>query len=169
MRDNVPFAGKMEIYLFRHGIAEDGRPGRSDSVRELTEEGRKKVAEVVRLARKSGIQPTMILTSPYVRARQTAEIAAQELEYKEELFSTEALVPHSSPQEVWNEIRDHANQAALLLASHEPLLGHTVAYLLNAPSLMVEMKKAAMVRIDVESLRAAPHGILRWMIVPKMA
>jgi hypothetical protein len=44
-----------------------------------------------------------------------------------------------------------------------------VAYLLNAPSLRVEMKKAALVRIDLESLRAAPHGVLRWMLLPKMA
>jgi phosphohistidine phosphatase len=159
----------MEIYLFRHGIAEDGKPGRSDSARELTDEGREKTAEVVRLALKCGVRPTMILTSPYVRARQTATIAAEELGYHGPVLAAEALVPHSSPEDVWKEIRDHANETSVLLASHEPLLGRTVAFLLNSPNLQVEMKKAAMVRIDVELLRAAPHGILRWMIVPKMA
>lgn len=124
---------------------------------------------VVRLARKSDVRPTMMLSSPYMRARQTADIAARELDYKGHIIETEALVPHSSPENVWREIRDHADQPAILLASHEPLLSHTVAYLLNSPALRVEMKKAALVRIDVESMRVAPHGILRWMIVPKLA
>jgi len=158
----------MELYLFRHGIAEDGRPGRPDSARELTDEGRRKTADVVKLARKSGAQPTLILTSPYARARQTAQIAADELGYKGHVLPIDSLVPHSSPENVWKDIRDHADEAAILLAGHEPLLSYTVAYLLNAPSLRVEMKKAALVRIDLESLRAAPHGILRWMIVPRM-
>jgi phosphohistidine phosphatase len=158
----------MELYLFRHGIADDGRPGRPDSARELTDEGRKKTAEVVRLARKAGVRPSLILTSPYARARQTAQIAAEELGYDGHVLPVDSLVPHSSPENVWKDIRDHADQASILLASHEPLLSHTVAYLLNSPSLRVEMKKAGLVRIDIESLRAAPHGILRWMIVPKM-
>lgn len=158
----------MEIYLFRHGIAEEGKPGRPDSSRELTDEGRRRTADVVRLARKAGVQPTMILSSPYARAQQTAKVAAEELGYEGHILQTEALVPHSSPESVWKEIGDHADEAAVLLASHEPLLSHTVAYLLNSPALRVEMKKSAMVRIDMESLRAAPHGILRWMIVPRM-
>jgi phosphohistidine phosphatase len=159
----------MEIYLFRHGIAEDARPGSPDSSRELTDEGRRRTAEVVRLARKAGARPALIVSSPYARARQTAKIAAQEFEYDGHIPQSEALVPHSSPESVWKEIRDYADEPAVLLASHEPLLGYTVAYLLNSPALRVEMKKSAMVRIDVESLRAAPHGILRWMIVPRMA
>jgi phosphohistidine phosphatase len=159
----------MEIYLFRHGIAEEGQPGGSDSSRELTDEGRKRTSEVVRLARKAGARPTLIVSSPYARARQTAKIAAEELGYEGHILQSEALVPHKSPEDVWKEIRDHADEPAVLLAGHEPLLGHAVAYLLNSPALRVEMKKAAMVRIDVESLRAAPHGILRWMIVPRMA
>jgi phosphohistidine phosphatase len=159
----------MELYLFRHGIAEDGKPGRPDSARELTDEGREKTADVAKLAWKAGFRPSLVLTSPYARARQTAQIAAEEVGYKGPVLPVDSLVPHSSPENVWKDIRDHGGEAAILLASHEPLLGHTVGYLLNSPSLRVEMKKAAMVRIDIDSLRAAPHGILRWMIVPKMA
>jgi phosphohistidine phosphatase len=159
----------MEIYLFRHGIAEDAKPGRPDSARELTDEGRRKTADVLKLARKAGVLPTLILTSPYARARQTAQIAADELGYEGHILPIDSLVPHSSPENVWKDIRDHGHEQAILLAGHEPLLSYTVAYLLNAPSLRVEMKKAALVRIDLESLRAAPHGVLRWMLLPKMA
>jgi hypothetical protein len=46
-------------------------------------------------------------------------------------------------------------------------MGKLVAYLLQSPSLLVDMKKSAMVRIDVESFGSVPRGVLRWMIVPK--
>jgi phosphohistidine phosphatase len=168
MSDNVPATTIMEIYLFRHGIAEDGEPGQPDSARQLTDEGRKKTADVLKLARKSGVRPTLILTSPYIRARQTAAIAADELGYKHEVLNVDSLVPHGSPEKVWSDIRDHGGEAAILLAGHEPLMNRIVAYLLNSPALRVEMKKAALIRIDVDSIGAAPHGTLRWMIVPRM-
>jgi phosphohistidine phosphatase len=162
----------MELYLFRHGIAEDGDPGSPDSARELTDDGREKAAAVVKMARKTGVRPSLILTSPYVRARQTAQIAADELAFEGDILNIDSLVPHSSPEKVWQSIRDHADETAILLAGHEPLLSQLVAWLLNAPSLRVEMKKAALVRIDVEAPRAGrvgpPHGVLRWMMIPKM-
>jgi len=162
----------MELYLFRHGIAEDGAPGSPDSARQLTDEGREKTAAVVKMARKTGVRPTLILTSPYVRARQTAQIAADELGFDGDILNIDSLVPHSSPEKVWQSIRDHADETSILLAGHEPLLSQLVAWLLNAPSLRVEMKKAALVRIDVEAPRAGrvgqPHGVLRWMTIPRM-
>jgi phosphohistidine phosphatase len=158
----------MELYLFRHGIAEDARPGRPDASRALTDEGRRKTAEVVKTARKAGFEPSLIVSSPYLRAVETARIAAHELEYKGDVLKTEALVPHGSPEGVWTELRDYRDEAAILLAGHEPLLSHLVAYLLASPALRVEMKKAALVRIDVETVGAVPHGTLRWMITPKL-
>jgi phosphohistidine phosphatase len=159
----------MELYIFRHGIAEDARPGGADSERELTDEGRKKTAAVARTARRAGVTPSLVLTSPYARALQTARIAAGELEYKGSILQIEALVPHQTPEAVWNELREHRDETAILLAGHEPLLGQFVAYLLATPALRIEMKKSAMVRVDIDAVRAAPHGILRWMITPKLA
>jgi phosphohistidine phosphatase len=159
----------VELYVFRHGIAEDAQPGRPDANRALTDEGRKKIAEVVKAARRGGFAPSLIISSPYLRATQTAKVAEEELGYHGEVVRTEALVPHGSPEGVWNELRDYRTESAILLTGHEPLLSRLVAYLLGAPELRVEMKKAAMVRIDVESFGAAPHGTLRWMITPKLA
>ncbi|MGD1074428.1 MAG: phosphohistidine phosphatase SixA [Bryobacteraceae bacterium] len=160
----------MELYIFRHGIAEDGRPGRSDSERELTDDGRKKTAAVLKTAVRAGVSPSLIMSSPYARALQTARIAAAEFGYKGSIVQIEALVPHHSPETVWNELREYRDETAILLAGHEPLLGHLVAYLLATPALRIEMKKSALVRVDVDSIRAAtPHGILRWMITPKLS
>jgi phosphohistidine phosphatase len=157
----------MELYLFRHGIAEDAVPGHPDAMRALTDEGGKKVAEVVKAARRAGVEPSLIVSSPYARAVETARIAAGGFGYKGEIVRTETLVPHGSPDKVWAELRDYREEAAILLAGHEPLLSQLAAYLLASPALQVEMKKAAMVRIDVESLGATPHGILRWIVTPK--
>ncbi len=158
----------MELYLFRHGIAEDAKPGRPDAGRVLTDEGKKKVADVVKAARRAGVEPSLIVSSPYVRAVETAGIAAEVFEYKGDVVRTEALVPNGSPEKVWAELRDYREEAAILLAGHEPLLSHLVSFLLACPALRVEMKKAAMVRIDVESFGAMPHGTLRWMITAKL-
>ncbi len=159
----------MELYLFRHGIAEEAYPGRRDADRALTDEGRRKAAEVVQAARRAGLNPSLVLSSPYLRAVETAKTAAGELGYEGEIVNTAALVPHGSPEGVWHELREHREQAAVLLAGHEPLLSRLVAYLLASPALHVDMKKAAMVRIDIESFGTAPHGTLRWMITPKLA
>jgi phosphohistidine phosphatase len=158
----------MELYLFRHGIAEDARAGSSDADRELTDEGRKKVAEVVKAARKAGVEPSLIISSPYKRAAQTAALAATGFDYASGVLQTDTLVPHGSPEKVWNELREHKDEAAILLAGHEPMMGRLVAYLLASPALRIEIKKAAMVRIDMAAFGAVPHGTLRWMIYPKL-
>jgi phosphohistidine phosphatase len=159
----------VQLYILRHGTAEDGRPGRSDADRALTEEGGKRVAEVMKMARRAETGPSLIISSPYVRAVQTARIAAAALDYKGQIVPTEALVPDGSPQGVWTELREYRTEPAILLAGHEPLLSQLVPYLLAAPSLRVEMKKAALVRVDVESFGPSPYGTLRWMITPKLA
>jgi phosphohistidine phosphatase len=159
----------MELYLLRHGIAENGRPGSPDSARELTDEGREKTAAVLKRASQAGVEPSLILSSPYVRARQTANIAAKELGYRGDLELLDSLVPNGTPEKVWADVRDRADEPAILLAGHEPLMGALVAYLLNAPSLRIDMKKAALVCIEVESVGAVPRGVLRWMLIPRLA
>ena len=156
----------MELYLFRHGIAEDGSP---DAGRKLTDKGREKTAAVVRMANQAGVVPSLIWSSPYVRAVETAEVAAVGFGYKGPIVPIESLVPHGTPEAVWNCISDHRAEPSILLTGHEPLLSCLTAWLLASPALRVEMKKSAMVRIDIDSFRGVPHGILRWMLVPRLA
>jgi phosphohistidine phosphatase len=159
----------MEIYIFRHGIAEDAAAGEPDSSRKLTAEGEAKTAAVAKIARAANVRPSAIISSPYARAVETARIAARELGFEGKLITAQELVPNGSPENVWNVIRERREDDSILLAGHEPLLSHLVAYLLASPALRVEMKKSALVRIDIDSLRGAPRGILRWMLTPKLA
>lgn len=157
----------MNLYLLRHGIAEDTPPGGRDEDRELTDQGREKLSEVLHRAAKAGLKPDTILTSPYKRAMQTAKLASKILDGPDPV-STDALVPHGTPRSLWNEIRASGSAGEVLLAGHEPLLSHAVSYLLNAPSLKVDLKKGALVAIEMSSMRGEPHGTLRWMLIPKL-
>ena len=159
----------MEVYLLRHGIAEDRAASGRDADRALTDDGRKKLTKVLDRARKAGVTPTLILSSPLKRAFETAEIAARDLGYSSEISITNSLTPDSSPHRVWTEIRAHRDEPSLLLAGHEPLFSATVAFMLGSTRSMVEFKKAGLVRIDFDSLGAEPRGVLIWMITPKLA
>lgn len=159
----------MEIYLLRHGIAEDHSPAGRDADRRLTEEGREKLQRVLGRARVAGVQPALILSSPLTRALETAAVAAQELGYEGDILKTQALIPNSSPPSVWSEIRSHKDAASLLLAGHEPLFSALVAYLLGSTRAMVQFRKGALVRIDVPSLGVEPKGVLQWMLTPKLS
>jgi phosphohistidine phosphatase len=156
----------MEIYLLRHGIAENAGPGMKDADRALTPEGRDKLRRVLKRANAAGVEPGVILSSPYRRALETAEIAADALAYRGKVVRTEALVPNASPREVWEEIRARRNEAAILLASHEPLMSSTLALFLASPALLVDMKKAALARVDCDRFGAEPRGVLKWMLTP---
>lgn len=158
----------MQIYLLRHGIAENGRPGRPDSDRALTDEGRARLRRVLKRARTADAAPTLILSSPYRRAVETAEVAADVFRYKGDIVRSRAFVPEASAVDAWEEMRVYAGESAVLIAGHEPLMSAIAAFLLGCPSLQVEMKKAALVCIEIESPAAVPRGILKWMINPAL-
>jgi phosphohistidine phosphatase len=159
----------MEIYLLRHGIAEDRSPGGGDAARRLTDEGREKLRAVLERARRANVKPSLMLTSPLVRAVQTAEMAAEILRYTGALLQTDALLPESAPQAVWREIQSHRDEDSVLLAGHEPLFSATTAYLLNSPTLRIDFKKAGLSRIDMDRVSGEPRGVLQWLLVPKLA
>jgi phosphohistidine phosphatase len=159
----------MEIYLLRHGIAEERSPSGSDAARRLTAEGREKLRRVLERARGANVRPSLVLTSPLVRAVETAELAAEILSYRGALLKSNALAPDASPQDLWSEVRGHSGEDAVLLAGHEPLFSASTAYLLACPALRFEFRKGALVRIDVERVSGEPRGVLQWVLTPKLA
>jgi phosphohistidine phosphatase len=156
------------IDILRHGIAEPRRPGLAEADRELTSEGRDKLRPALKRARRAGVKPSLILTSPLKRAVQTAEIAAKILRYEGELTITKTLAPQASPEKTWQEIRRYADRPEILLAGHEPHTSKLVAYLLGVPQLTVDLKKGGLVRIRMDEITDKPKGILEWILAPKL-
>lgn len=159
----------MQIYILRHGIAEEGKAGQADSDRRLTPEGKEKLRRTLACARRAGVRPDLILSSPYKRALETAALAQEELEVKPPILKTNVLVPMERPEKVWNEIRLQKDEGQIVLAGHEPQLSSLVSYLTGSPGANVEMKKGAIARIDVESLGPRPNGVLVWLLTAKLA
>lgn len=159
----------MQVYLLRHGIAEEGSAGSSDGDRELTAEGRKKLRQVLEAASDSGVSPSLILSSPLKRAMQTAEIARHILGYKQEILQTKALSTGSSVEQVWDEIRVHRDEASILMVGHNPLFSDLAGYLIGSKTAQIHFKKGALMRIDLTGFLSQPKGTLRWYLTPKLA
>jgi len=122
-----------------------------------------------RRARAVDVEPSIIVTSPYRRARETAEVAAEILSGGATLVESRALTPDSSPEAVWDAVRQHKGEPQLMLVGHEPLLSAVYAYLLGSPAVQIDVKKGSLGRIDVDRFGAQPRGVLRWLIYPKLA
>src|ERR1051326_3095816 len=159
----------MEIYILRHGEAQPRSEGVPEADRKLTPKGRRDVEGVAQLARAAKVQPDVVLSSPYSRAKETAEIAIRAFDAKPNLAETTALLPESSLKQVWKEIKSRSKSGQLLLVGHEPQLSALVAYLLGAPELRVDLKKGGLVRIQMDRLAAEPHGELKWILTPGLA
>lgn len=159
----------MDLYLLRHAIAEDGQLGQPDESRALTGEGIDKLKRVLAVAAAARVRPALILSSPYVRARQTAEIARERLGVARAIEFNTAFTPDADPVEAWNEIRNYREEPSLLIASHNPLCARLLPFLLNAPALSVDYKKAALAHVSLPAPGLQPRGTLEFFLSPKLA
>lgn len=158
----------MQVYLLRHGIAEEGHVGMRDFDRQLTTEGKRKLRETLRVLSNADVAPTLILSSPLVRAIQTADLARELLKTKNAVLRTKALSPNSTVEQVWEELRVHRDEAELMLVGHEPQFSQLGAYLLGTMDLKIDFKKGAVLRVDIESFGHQPRGTLRWFFLSRL-
>ena len=161
----------MILYLLRHGLAVDpGTPGRGDdSARSLTPRGERKTRQIAQAMKGMEVVIDRILTSPYLRARQTAEIVAEAYELEERLELCTELAPGGQPRKLIERIGQSAPEAEnLLLVGHEPDLS-TLASLLSTGlnSSAITLKKGGLCRLDCERLRPGRCATLEWLLTPK--
>jgi len=161
--------GPYELYLIRHGIAEErGEKWPDDSKRPLTGEGITQLRKQARGLARLGVSVDIVLTSPLVRTRQTAEAIAAELEARPHVTNIESLAPDGTFQAVSADLEKQVRKTRIALVGHEPGIGELAARLIGARR-PIEFKKGAVCRIDVEVLPpAAGAGALRWFLTPKI-
>ncbi len=160
----------MEIWLLRHASAEDESGSGRDEDRSLTEDGHKRAREVARGLVELEPSIDLILTSPYQRARQTAEPAARALRLTGQLRETQALEPSSDPEEILGEVRAEKARG-ILLVGHAPHLGALLGRLVSGrPGLEIPMKKASVARLQWEgSGPATLRALLPGRILARLA
>jgi len=161
----------MNLYIVRHAIAvERGTSGYDDSnddQRPLTAKGRKKMEQIVKGLRQFGVELDMVLTSPYVRARDTAEILVSEFKMKDKLALSENLIPPGKFEQLIDEINEKYNADNIALVGHEPMLSSLISFLLTGNTDMaITLKKGGVCYLSADPLGQERRATLNWLLTP---
>jgi phosphohistidine phosphatase len=161
----------MNIFLLRHGIAVERSTtdSQKDSDRPLTPKGKRQLRKSAAAMKKMKLRFDLILSSPYERARRTAEIVAKELKLKKRLKFSDLLRYESDPQELISQLAQlKRTPKNLLLVGHEPYLSQLISWLTTgAPDLAMDFNKGGLCKIEAEKLRPGQCAQLAWLLTPK--
>jgi phosphohistidine phosphatase len=158
----------VELYLIRHGVAEERGPAwPDDSKRPLSDDGMARLRKSTRGLEELGVSFDVILTSPLVRTRQTAEIISGGLDAHPHVVPVASLAPGGTYQGVIADLEKHGRRARIALVGHEPAIGELAARLIGTRH-SIEFKKGAVCRIDVDALPPSAPGDLRWFLSPRI-
>jgi len=161
----------MNLYLLRHGIAvEPGTAGCTvDSERPLTSKGKSRLRTAARAMDRLDLSFDLILSSPFVRARETAEIIARHFKRRKKMAYSDELTPSGDPRlliQQLNQFRPEPDN--VLLVGHEPYLGKLIALLTAGnTSLDIDFKKGGLARLEVEFLLYGRCAKLVWLLTPR--
>jgi len=162
----------MEIYLLRHGIAVDrgAHQFRNDSHRPLTAEGIKRTRKVAKAMASLEVSFAAVLTSPLVRAKQTADLVVETLAIPAKLRLCNALAPGGKPHDLIAEIKRLVQpDEAALLVGHEPDLSRLASLLISGkPDADLTLKKAGLCVLDAEDLVPGACASLELLLTPKL-
>jgi phosphohistidine phosphatase len=156
-----------ELYLVRHAIAaERGEEWPDDRVRPLTPQGIRRFKEIVAGLNALGVKPQLIVTSPLIRARDTARLLAA-AHSDARVIVIKALAPGTRPADSMLAVMQAGTAERIAVVGHEPDLGLLAAFLIGAARPVV-FKKGGVCRVDVSLGTTRPRGTLVWMATPKL-
>ena len=159
----------MNLYMIRHAISVDeSTPEYEDnSQRPLTDKGKKKMRQIAKGLRALGVEFDLILSSPYVRATETAEILADVFKMKKEIRFSDHLVPMGDPDLLIAEINEKYNVNSVAFIGHEPFLSALIG-LLVAENANIDMtlKKGGVCRLSADDLHHTREATLEWLLTP---
>ncbi|HKE35689.1 MAG TPA: histidine phosphatase family protein [Candidatus Acidoferrum sp.] len=160
----------MQLYIVRHGIAIDREDPKCppEAERYLTEEGVQKTRQVAKGLAALGVTGDLLITSPYARAVQTAEIFADALDYsRQRIRRNEILLPGSEPTLLFRELAREKQASAIFVFGHAPHLDGAIATALGSKKHLTSLKKAGVALIELKRI-SPPIGVLGWLATPKM-
>lgn len=152
----------MKLYFLRHGIADWPNWDRADAERPLTDEGIEKMKAEAKAIKQLDLELDVVLSSPFVRARQTAEAAASRLGL--DVIEEPALAPGFSAEHLRAVLGRYLTAQSVMLVGHEPDFSKTISHLIGGGR--VAIKKGGLARVDLQSIDP-PSGELIWLLTPK--
>ncbi len=163
----------MDLFILRHAIADQRDPTKypDDSLRPLTEKGMKRMRRIAEGLRAAGITFDVIYTSPYTRAKQTADIVADVFGLRNVLRETATLAVDGDPEELIDELKTaERDVSSILLVGHEPYLGELISHLLvGDASLDITLKKGGVCKLTVGMLKYGKCATLDWLLPPSLS
>jgi phosphohistidine phosphatase len=156
----------MNLYLIRHAIAEEETSSGEDSQRELTDKGAKKMRLIAKGLRTLGVDFDLIVSSPYIRAVQTAEILSEVFKKKKFVLS-DHLMPMGDIDLLIAEINEKYSVNSLAIVGHEPYLS-TFVSLLTTGGTPIEMtfKKGGVCHLSTDDMHHTRKATLEWLLTP---
>jgi phosphohistidine phosphatase len=156
----------MRLYLFRHGIARDAHKGEDDAARPLTQEGARLTTAAAQGLAQLIDRPDVILSSPRLRALQTAELLGQVFDRKPEILKETGV---DAPAAIIHHLRKR-DESSIIVVGHEPTLGTLAQQLVAgvAEPCGIELKKAGCAFLEIawgKSDRPV-HAMLHWLVTP---
>lgn len=156
----------MRCYFLRHGIAVDPEGWQGDDFdRPLTPEGKDRMAREAKTIAALSLDLDAIVTSPLLRAQQTAAIVADKMKMRNRLTEDERLGTGFNSSALKGVLDDHPNAAALLLVGHEPSMSGTIGLLVGGAR--IDFKKGSLACVAFDD-PASLAGELVWLIPPKV-
>jgi phosphohistidine phosphatase len=158
----------VDVFILRHGKAEDAGPGGSDADRQLTKKGRDEILAVAHWITAQDIRFDLIAASPLARAQESAAIVADVLGVLENLVTWNVLEPGGNPDAVCREIGRHPDGFSVLLVGHEPLLSSLISRIISGDDHAgIVMTKGGLAKIRNYSYTEHPSGELHWLLTAK--
>jgi phosphohistidine phosphatase len=152
------------LYFLRHGLAANRSEwSGNDSERPLTSKGQALMAREAQTIAQLDLQLDLILTSPLVRALQTARIVAEALGMQERLQADERLAPGFGVPALAEVLKERSGVSALMLVGHEPDFSETIGALIGGGRVVC--KKGGLARVDLPD-DGSLAGELVWLIPP---
>ena len=160
----------MNLFILRHGLAveRDEFDYASDAGRPLTPKGRKQLRAIAAALRNMELHFDAILSSPLVRARETAEIIAAELKLKKRLAFADELKPGTDAKRLVPKIvRQKPARENVLLVGHEPDLSELISLLVAGHAgAGFALKKGGLAKLEIEELCCGKCATLAWLLTP---
>lgn len=156
----------MNLYLVRHGAAEDKKQGQRDFDRELTEEGKKKMSAAAKGWKNIIPDFDTLVSSPLVRALETAEIVRKVYGLKDEIIKDDRLMPGSRTEDVISLINEMPGDD-IAIFGHEPDFSTHVSRLISNSGAEIDFKKGAIAKIVFQGRARLSSGMLEFLIPVK--
>jgi len=157
----------MNIYLIRHGDAENISKGIKDYERKLTHEGELRMKKAAAFWKNIVPEFDLIISSPYIRALQTAKIIASVYSIKKEVITDKRLGCGSGTEDLI-ELANVFAAADIAIVGHQPDLSNHTSILISGNGAYVDYKKGTIAKISFHNKVKEGKGVLEFLIPPNI-